>query len=373
MTGTRKRHSAAFKARVALEAAKQTRTLSELSGTFQVHSVQISQWKKQLLDGLESLFRDGRRRDHDESQAIQAELYEQIGRLKMELEWVKKKLPAAADLKRPLIEPSDSHLSIRRQCELLGLNRSSYYLPPAVESEENLRLMRRIDEQFLKTPFYGGRRMTACLERSGETVNRKRVQRLMARMGLEAVFPRPRITTVASDARVYPYLLRDRVLTHVNEVWSSDITYIPMRHGFMYLTAVIDWYSRYVLSWRLSNTLEGRFCLEALDEALSLGRPEIFNTDQGSQFTSREYTDRLEEAGVAVSGDGRGRALDNVFVERLWRSVKYEAIYIKSYDRVPELESGLRSYFWFYDEERPHQSLDYRTPGEVHRAGIHAG
>jgi putative transposase len=258
-------------------------------------------------------------------------------------------------------------LSIRRQCELLDLNRSSYYLPPATESEENLRLMRRIDEQFTKTPFYGGRRMTACLERSGETVNRKRVQRLMALMGLEAIFPRPRTTIPASDARVYPYLLRDRELTHVNEVWSSDITYIPMRHGFMYLTAVIDWFSRYVLSWRLSNTLEGRFCLEALDEALSKGRPEIFNTDQGCQFTARDYTSRLEEAGIAVSRDGRGRALDNVFVERLWRSVKYEDIYIKDYERVIELESGLSAYFRFYDEERPHQSLGYRTPGEVYR------
>ena len=216
---------------------------------------------------------------------------------------------------------------------------------PATESEESLRLMRLIDEQFLKTPFYGSRRMTASLERSGETVNRKRVQRLMALMGLEALFPRPRTTTPASDARVYPYLLRDRVLTHVNEVWSSDITYVPMRHGFMYLTAVIDWFSRYVLSWRLSNTLEGRFCLEALDEALSLGRPEIFNTDLGSQFTAREYTGRLEEAGIAVSRDGRGRALDNVFVERLWRSVKYEDIYIKDYVRVAELESGLSSCF----------------------------
>jgi putative transposase len=279
----------------------------------------------------------------------------------------------AADLKRPLIEPPHGHLSVRRQCELLGLNRSSYYLLPAAESEENLRLMRLIDEQFLKTPFYGSRRMTACLERSGETVNRKRVQRLMALMGLEALFPKPRTTIPASDARVYPYLLRDRVLTHVNEVWSSDITYVPMRQGFMYLTAVIDWFSRYVLSWRLSNTLDGQFCLEALDEALLLGRPEIFNTDQGSQFTSREYTGRLEEAGVAVSRDGRGRALDNVFVERLWRSVKYEDIYIKAYELVQELESGLRSYFWFYDEERPHQSLDYRTPGEVHRAGDHVG
>jgi putative transposase len=233
--------------------------------------------------------------------------------------------------------------------------------------------MRLIDEQFLKTPFYGSRRMAACLARSGATVNRKRVQRLMALMGLEALHPKPRTTTPAADARVYPYLLRDRVLTHINEVWSSDITYIPMKQGFMYLTAVIDWYSRYVLSWRLSNTLEGRFCLDALEEALTLGRPEIFNTDQGSQFTSREYTGRLEEAGVAVSRDGRGRALDNVFVERLWRSVKYEDIYIKDYSEVIELEAGLAAYFRFYDEDRPHQSLDYRTPGEVHRAGIQRG
>ncbi len=264
MTGTRKRHSAAFKARVALEAAKQTRTLAELARAFQVHPVQISQWKKQLLDGVESLFGDGHRREQDQSQALQAQLYEQIGRLNMEVEWLKKNLPAAVDLKRLLVEPEHPHLSIRRQCELLGLNRSSYYLLPAVESEENLRLMRLIDQQFLKTPFYGSRRMTACLERAGEEVNRKRVQRLMAVMGLEALHPKPRTTTAAPGARVYPYLLRDRELTHVDEVWSSDITYVPMRHGFMYLTAVIDWYSRYVLSWRLSNTLEGRFCLEAL-------------------------------------------------------------------------------------------------------------
>jgi putative transposase len=261
-------------------------------------------------------------------------------------------------------------LSIRRQCELLGLNRSSYYLPPAAESEENLRLMRLIDQQSLKTPFYGSRRMTAVLGRAGEAVNRKRVRRLMALMGLEALSPRPRTTTAASDARAYPYLLRGRELTRVDEVWSSDITYVPMRHGFMYLTAVIDWYSRYVLSWRLSNTLDGGFCLEALDEALSRGRPEVFNTDQGSQFTSREYTGRLEAAGIAVSRDGRGRAPDNVFVERLWRSVKYEDVYIKDYERVPDLEAGLAAYFRFYDEERPHQSLGYRTPGEVYRSGL---
>jgi putative transposase len=282
-------------------------------------------------------------------------------------------LPAAVDAKRALIEHDVPHLSICRKCELLGLNRSTYYLPPAAESEEDLRLMRSIDEQYLKTPFYGSRRMTVFLVRRGEAVNRKRVRRLMAIMGLEALHPKPRTTVAAPDARAYPYLLRDRVLTHINEVWSSDITYIPMKHGFMYLTAVIDWYSRYVLSWRLSNTLEGRFCLEALEEALTLGRPEIFNTDQGSQFTSREYTGRLEEAGIAVSRDGRGRALDNVFVERLWRSVKYEDIYIKDYDQVNELESGLTAYFRFYDEDRPHQSLDYQTPGEVYRAGASKG
>jgi putative transposase len=282
-------------------------------------------------------------------------------------------LPAAVDARRALIELDDPHLSILRKCELVGLNRSTYYLPPATESEENLRLMRLIDEQYLKTPFYGSRRMTAVLGRRGAVVNRKRVQRLMAKMGLEALHPGPRTTVTAPDARAYPYLLRDRELTHIDEVWSSDITYVPMRRGFMYLTAVIDWFSRYVLSWRLSNTLDGGFCLEALDEALSRGRPEIFNTDLGSQFTSREYTGRLEGAGVAVSRDGRGRALDNVFVERLWRSVKYEDIYIKDYERVQELESGLTAYFRFYDEDRPHQSLAYRTPGEVYRAGARGG
>jgi putative transposase len=279
-------------------------------------------------------------------------------------------LPASVDAKRVLIDCNNTNISICHQCKLVGLNRSTYYLPPATESEENLRLMRLIDEQYLKTPFYGSRRMTAFLERRGEVVNRKRVRRLMALMGLEGLDPRRRTTVATADARVYPYLLRDRVLTRPDEVWSSDITYVPMRRGFMYLTAVIDWYSRYVLSWRLSNTMDVGFCLEALDEALSRGCPEIFNTDQGSQFTSREYTGRLEAAGVAVSRDGRGRALDNVFVERLWRSVKYEDIYIKDYDHVIDLEAGLSAYFRFYDEERLHQSLDYCTPGEVYRAGL---
>jgi putative transposase len=266
-----------------------------------------------------------------------------------------------------LIESTNSQLSIRRQCELLGLNRSSFYHEPATETTENLRLMRRIDEQYLKTPFYGSRRMAAWLTREGEEVNRKRVQRLMRLMGLEAIHPGPRTTVHNPDHKVYPYLLRGVKIERRDQVWSSDITYIPMHQGFMYLTAVIDWHSRYVLSWSLSNSLDGRFCLETLEEALRGGKPEIFNTDQGVQYTARSFTGRLEAAGVLVSMDGRGRALDNVFVERLWRSLKYEEVYLKDYRSVAELEAALTSWFRFYNQERPHQSLKYRTPAEVYQ------
>jgi putative transposase len=266
-----------------------------------------------------------------------------------------------------LIDSNHSQLSIRRQCELLGLNRSSFYYEPAQETIENLRLMRRIDEQYLKTPFFGSRRMAIVLASEGEEVNRKRSQRLMGLMGLEAIHPGPRTTARDPDHKVYPYLLRGVKIERRDQVWSSDITYIPMHQGFMYLTAVIDWYSRYVLSWSLSNSLDGRFCLEALEEALRGGKPEIFNTDQGVQYTARSFTGRLESAGVLVSMDGRGRALDNVFVERLWRSLKYEEVYLKDYRSVAELVSGLTSWFRFYNDERPHQSLKYRTPAEVYQ------
>jgi putative transposase len=257
-------------------------------------------------------------------------------------------------------------VSVRRQCELLGLNRSGFYHEPAGETPENLRLMRRIDEQYLKTPFYGSRRLTAWLSRQGEEVNRKRVQRLMGIMGLAAIYPGPRTTVTNPDHKIFPYLLRGLTIDRRDQVWSTDITYIPLEEGFMFLAAVIDWHSRFVLSWRLSNTLDGRFCLEALEAALKGGHPEIFNTDQGSQFTARAFTGRLEEAGIAVSMDGRGRALDNVFVERLWRSLKYEEVYLKAYRSVRELAKGLEEWFAFYNHERPHQSLAYRTPAEVY-------
>ena len=260
-------------------------------------------------------------------------------------------------------------MSVRRQCDLLGLPRASYYYQPASETPENLRLMRLIDEEYLAHPFLGSRRMAAWLKRQGQAVNRKRVQRLMRLMGLEAIYPKPRLSAAAGGPRVYPYLLRDVAIERVDQVWSADITYVPMVRGFMYLAATIDWYSRYVIAWRLSNTLDGAFCQEMLQEALSGGKPEVFNTDQGVQFTATAWTGHLLEAGVQVSMDGKGRCLDNVFVERLWRSVKYEEIYLKGYETVRELERGLRRYFEFYNEERLHQSLAYRAPGEVYRAG----
>jgi putative transposase len=263
-------------------------------------------------------------------------------------------------------------LSVRRQCELLGLARSSLYYEPTPETPEDLRLMRLIDQEYTAHPFLGSRRLTRWLVERGEVVNRKRVQRLMRVMGLEAIYPKPKLSAAGPGHRIYPYLLRGVKVERPDQVWSTDITYVPLAHGFMYLAAIIDWYSRYVIAWRLSNTLDGSFCLEMLEEALGRGRPEVFNTDQGVQFTAAAWTGRLESAGVAVSMDGRGRCLDNVFVERLWRTVKYEDIYLRRYETVPELTQGLGKYFPFYNEERPHQALDYRTPAEVYERGQRA-
>lgn len=248
-----------------------------------------------------------------------------------------------------------------QQCRVLELSRSSWYYQAAEETPENLALMRRIDELFTRYPFYGSRKLAHELG-----FNRKRIQRLMRVMGIEAIYRRPRTTRRAKGHKIYPYLLRDVLITHPDHVWSTDITYIPMRHGYLYLVAVMDWFSRYVLSWRLSNTLEGAFCLEALEHALHRSTPKIFNSDQGSQFTATSFTSRLQRAGAAISMDGRGRAMDNVFVERLWRTVKYEEIYLKDYESAWHVEDSLEQYFDFYCHERSHQALDYRTPAEVY-------
>lgn len=268
-----------------------------------------------------------------------------------------------------MIEPGHPQLSIVQQCQLLGLARSSYYYEPAPESEENLVLMRLLDEQYTRTPFYGTRKMTAWLETQGYHVERKRVRRLLQLMGLEAIYPKPHTSLPGSTAQRYPYLLRGMSIGRCNQVWSCDITYIRLQRGFIYLVAVIDWFSRYVLAWEISITLDTSFCLQALDRALHVATPEIFNTDQGVQFTSNEFTSRLQAADIRISWDGRGRALDNIFVERLWRSVKYEEVYIKDYQSVPEAIRNLRDYFTFYNQERLHQSLNYQTPAQVYLKG----
>ena len=268
-----------------------------------------------------------------------------------------------------MIETNQAALSIRRQCDLIGLNRSTFYWQPAGESSLNLALMRLIDQEYTRAPFYGYRKMTVRLNREyGYEVNRKRVARLMAKMGLRAIYPQPRTTIVNKQHKKYPYLLRGLNITQPNQVWATDITYIPMPQGFMYLVAIMDWFSRFVIAWQLSNTLDGAFCLATLRCALQQGQPKIFNTDQGVQFTAHDFTQELEAAGIRISMDGRGRYLDNIFVERLWRTVKYEDIYIKEYANVPALFTGLGNYFDLYNYERPHQSLGYCTPADVHFA-----
>lgn len=254
-------------------------------------------------------------------------------------------------------------LSITRQCLLLGVARSSYYYQEQARPEEELTLLRLLDEQYMKTPFYGSRRMTVVLRQKGYPVSRKRVRRLMRRLGIKAIYPKPRLSKVNPEHRVYPYLLRGVKVTKPNQVWCTDITYLPVLKGHFYLVAIMDWYSRKVLSWRISNTLEVSFCLEALDEAIACyGSPDIFNSDQGSQFTSNAFTQRLTAAGVAISMDGRGRCHDNIFIERLWRSIKYELIYLTAFEDGHHLSQEVTRWFDGYNQERPHQALGYRTP-----------
>ena len=257
-------------------------------------------------------------------------------------------------------------LSIVRQCRLLGISRSGLYYQPKGISEEDLTLMKLIDRQYLTTPFYGSRKIAAWLKSQNYSVNRKRVRRLMRIMGLKAIYRRPRSSKPAPGHKIYPYLLGGMKITRPNQVWAADITYIPMARGFLYLVVIMDWYSRYVFSWRLSNTLDAGFCVEALEEALGKGKPDIFNTDQGAQFTSEAFTGLLEQHGVKVSMDGKGSYNDNLFIERLWRTVKYEEVYLKAYRDGTEARIGLGNYFRFYNTERPHQTHSYRTPAEVY-------
>ena len=273
-----------------------------------------------------------------------------------------------------MVEPQHSDLSVARQCRLLGLNRSSYYYRPRGESELNLHLMRVIDEQYLHTPWYGSRQMARHLRRQGYNVGRKRVRRLMRLMGLKAIAPQPNTSRRAPGHKVYPYLLSDLAVTRPNQVWCTDVTYIPMAHGFLYLIAIMDWYSRKVLAWRLSTTQDTAFCIEALEEAIErYGCPEIFNSDQGSQFTSAAWTDVLKTHGICISMDGKGQWTDNVFIERLWRSLKYECVYLYAFADLRDASQRLTEWFRYYDEQRPHSSFGDTTPGEVYAGTLTLG
>ena len=270
------------------------------------------------------------------------------------------------------IEPGNKRIQIYRQCELLSLNRSSLYYTPCRDAQYNEQLMKLIDKQYIKTPFYGIDKMTEWLRRRGHCVNHKRIRRLMRQMGLEAVYPHRKhgLSVPDKQHRIYPYLLKDVQITRPDQVWSADITYVRMYRGWLYLVAVMDWFSRYVLSWDVSVTLESEFCVSALKQALSLGKPQIFNTDQGSQFTSDDFTDVLEACGIQISMDGKGRVFDNIFIERLWRTVKVEEVYLRDYETVTEARYFLGQYFELYNNRRLHQALGYRTPAEVYGVAV---
>ncbi|MCG5244309.1 IS3 family transposase [Azospirillum doebereinerae] len=369
MTGKRKRYSAEFKAKVALEAIRGDLTVSQLVAKHGVHQTLINTWKKQAMEGMAGVF-SGKAEAAETSRQEEVEkLHAMIGQLVVERGFFAQGLRSmSVGRRRELIEPDHPRLTIRRQCELISISRSSYYEVAKGEPAANLALMRLIDEQFLETPWYGSRQMTRHLRRHGHEVNRKRVRRLMGRMGLQAVYQRPKTTVRHPEHKVWPYLLRDVTIDRPNQVWCTDITYIPMRRGFLYLVAVMDWATRKVLSWRLSNTMDVEFCIEAVEEAMARhGRPDIFNTDQGSQFTSPRFTGLLTAAGIRVSMDGRGRWMDNVFIERLWRSMKYECVYLHAFETGSEAKAGIGRWIDYYNLDRPHSALGGRTPEETYQ------
>jgi putative transposase len=371
MARIKKVHGEALKAKVALESVRGELTANQIGSRYGVHPTLVNRWRKELIAGAGNIFSpsQGTRgaRKAAEHDKLVAELFEQIGKLKMELEWLKKNSSLSIERKRSLIDVSDPDYSVSEQCRLLNLARSSYYHAVVGESEEDLVLKQHLDQLYTAFPFFGSRKMVVELAKLGFRVCRKRVRKLMREMGIWAIYPKPRLSENRENQRKYPYLLNNFKVEEPGQVWAADITYIPMREGFMYLAATLDWYSRYVVSWKVSNSLESSFCLEMLEQALSMGNPAIFNTDQGVQFTSKAWIGAVEGAGVRVSMDGKGRCFDNIFVERLWRTVKYEDVYLKGYCSPKELREGLKNYFRFYNERRPHQSLGYKSPMEYQR------
>jgi putative transposase len=360
----RRNHTPAFKAKVALAAVKGEKTLAELAQQFDIHPNQITQWKSQLLDGAAGLFGSESRGDNQGPPVDLTVLHAKIGELTLENDFLAGQGGFAE--RKAMIDRSHD-LPITRQARMLNVSRGSVYYLPRPASAADLALMRRMDELHLEFPFAGSRMLRDLLTAEGFQTGRRHVATLMKRMRIQAVYRKPNTSKPAPGHKIYPYLLRDLPVTRPNQVWAMDITYIPMARGFVYLAAVIDWFSRRVLSWRLSITMEAGFCVEAVEEALARhGKPEIFNTDQGSQFTSTAFTGQLIDNAIAISMDGRGAWRDNVFVERLWRSVKYEEVYLKAYDTVAEARASIAGYFGFYNSRRPHSSLDRQTPDQAY-------
>ncbi|WP_138956794.1 IS3 family transposase [Sphingomonas sp. KC8] len=368
MKTTRKRYSADFKAKVALEAIRGDLTLAELAAKHGIHHTMIAAWKRQAVEGMAATFSGAGETAKAATEADLDKLHAKIGQLVIERDFLGESLRSmSVARRRTMVDPAHHRLSIAAQCRLLSISRSSYYYAPVPETEETLALMRVIDAAFLDMPWYGSRQMVRHLRRNGHDAGRRRVRRLMAKMGLSPIYQRPRTSDPHPQHRVYPYLLRKLAIERPNHVWCADVTYIPMRRGFLYLVAVMDWATRKVLAWRLSNTMDASFCVAALEDALArFGRPEIFNTDQGSQFTSLAFTSVLRDAEVRISMDGRGRWMDNVFIERLWRSLKYECVYLHAFETGSELKAGLGRWITYYNTQRPHSGLAGRTPAEAY-------
>ncbi|MGC8384132.1 IS3 family transposase [Pseudomonas aeruginosa] len=360
---TRRNHSPAFKAQVALAAVRGDKTLAELAQQFDVHPNQITQWRSQLLDSAAGVF--GAAESGPPPVDLKV-LHAKIGELTLENDFRKRAQQGGFAERKAMIDRSHP-LALGRQAEAVGISRGSLYYAPRPVSQEDLALMRRIDELHLELPFAGSRMLRDLLNQAGLAVGRKHVATLMRRMGLQALYRKPNTSRRHPGHTIYPYLLRGLRIDRANQVWAMDITYIPMARGFVYLAAVLDWHSRRVLAWRVSITMDIDFCIEAVEDAIArCGPPQIFNTDQGSQFTSQAFTGLLKDHDIAISMDGKGCWRDNVFIERLWKSVKYEEVYLRAYDSVSHAKASLAGYFDFYNRRRPHSALDRLTPDQVY-------
>ncbi len=366
MTQSRRRFSVAFKVKVAMAALSNLKTLTELSEEYEEHPVMISKWKSELQKNASGIFTGEKKSAEWKEKKKIDELYRQIGQQKVEIDWMKKKLRADKNLIEK-IDKNHPRLSTRRQAELLGIQRSNIYYKHRVKAEDDLYKEKKLDiREDPKMLSYGVRRMARELRRQGIKIGRKRTKRLMKELRIKAIYCRPKTSIPNKEHLKYQYLLKNKEIKNPNEVWSTDITYIKTKKGYLYLTAIIDWHSRYILSWELSTTMEKEFCIQTLEKALNIATPEIFNSDQGVQYTNTEHTDILKKNGIKISMDGKERCLDNVFIERFWRSIKYEYLNLKEYELIQELYADIKEYIDWYNKKRLHQSLGYKTPYEIY-------